>query len=82
MARVLILLLKKSNQKFLSSNEIKKNSFLIPKLSYENEIKKGIKLSKLKASKIFTDTDYTKPTNKLKKLLTIKLENKILKINH
>ena len=70
----------KAIKKFLSSNEIKKTLFLIPKLSYENEIKKGIKLSKLKASKIFTyDTEPTKLTKQIEKITNYKIRKQNLK---
>ena len=69
----------KAIKKFLSSNEIKKTLFLIPKLNYENEIKKGIKLSKLKTSKIFTyDTEPTKLTKQIEKITNYKIRKQNL----
>ena len=38
-------------KKFINKNEIKKTILLTPKLDYEDEIKKGVKLSKIKIAK-------------------------------
>ncbi len=69
----------KTIKKFINLNEIKKTLFLIPKLSYENEIKKSIKLSKFKTSKIYTyDTKPTKLTEQIEKITNYKIRKQNL----
>jgi hypothetical protein len=66
-------------KKFINLNDIKKTLFLIPKRNYENEIKKSIKLSKLKTSKIYTyDTKPTKLTNQIEKITNYKIRKQNL----
>ena len=56
-------------KKFIEMNEIKKTVFLIPKVDYEVEIKKGIKNSKIKIFKEYGyDTDPTKLTKQIEKI--------------
>jgi len=53
-------------KKFIELNEIKKTIFLIPKLNYDQEIKKGIKDSKIKIYKeYFYDIEPTKLTKQI-----------------
>ena len=53
-------------KKFIELNEIKKTIFLIPKLNYDQEIKKGIKDSKIKVYKeYFYDIEPTKLTKQI-----------------
>ncbi len=67
-------------KKFLLSNEIKKTIFLLPKLKYEEEIKKGLKNSKLKVSKIYEyDTEPTKLTKQIEKITNYKTRKQNLK---
>ena len=67
-------------KKFLISNEIKKTIFLIPKSKYANEIKKGIKNSNLKTSKIYEyDTEPTKLTKQIEKITNYKIRKQNLK---
>ena len=55
-----------SIKKFLDKNEINKTIFLTPKVDYQNEIKKGIKESKIKISKNYLyDTEPTKLTKQI-----------------
>ncbi len=73
-------------KKFLTINEIKKTIFLLPKLKYEEEIKKGLKDSKIKISKIYEyETEPTKLTKQIEKITNYKirkqnLENEIKRI--
>ena len=56
-------------KKFIKLSEIKNTIFLSPKLNYEAEIKKAIKLSELKISKHHIyDTDPTKLTKQIEKI--------------
>jgi hypothetical protein len=56
-------------KKFIEKNEIKKSIFLIPNLSYDLEIKKGIKNSKIKTFKEFYyDIEPTKLTKQIEKI--------------
>ena len=56
-------------KKFIKKNEIKKSIFLIPNLSYDLEIKKGIKNSKIKTFKEFYyDIEPTKLTKQIEKI--------------
>ena len=67
-------------KKFLKSNEIEKTIFLLPKLKYETEIKKGLKNSKLKVSKIYEyDTEPTKLTKQIEKITNYKIRKQNLK---
>tara|TARA_B100000963_G_scaffold203350_1_gene177089 strand:- start:3242 stop:4402 length:1161 start_codon:yes stop_codon:yes gene_type:complete len=66
-------------KKFLDSNEIKETIFLLPKFKYENEIKKGLKNSKLKTKKIFEyDTEPTKLTKQIEKITNYKVRKQNL----
>ncbi len=56
-------------KKFIKLNEIKKTIFLIPNLSYDLEIKNGIKNSKIKTHKeYFYDIEPTKLTKQIEKI--------------
>ena len=56
-------------KKFLEKSEIKKTIFLIPNLNYDQEIKKGIKESKIKFFKQYKyDIDPTKLTKQIEKI--------------
>ena len=67
-------------KKFLKSNEINKTIFLIPKLKYENEIKKGLKNSKLKTFKNYEyDTEPTKLTKQIEQITNYKIRKQNLK---
>ena len=56
-------------KKFIELNEIKKSIFLIPNLSYDLEIKKGIKNSKIKTFKEFYyDIEPTKLTKQIENI--------------
>ena len=67
-------------KKFLKSNEIEKTIFLLPKLKYDTEIKKGLKNSKLKVSKIYEyDTEPTKLTKQIEKITNYKIRKQNLK---
>ena len=56
-------------KKFLENSDIKKPIFLIPNLSYDLEIKKGIKESKIKFFKKYNyDIDPTKLTKQIEKI--------------
>ena len=69
----------KTIKKFINSNNIEKTLFLIPKINYEPEIKKGIKLSKLKTSKIYSyDIEPTKLTNQIEKITNYKIRKQNL----
>ena len=66
-------------KKFLELNEIRKTVFLLPKLKYEAEIKKGLKNSKLKTKKIFEyDTEPTKLTKQIEKITNYKIRKQNL----
>ena len=65
-------------KKFLEDNEIKKTVFLIPKFENEAELKKGLKKSKLKITKIHT---YEKEPTKLTKQIEEFTNYKIRKQN-
>ena len=67
-------------KKFIKINEINKTIFLIPKFKYENEIKKGLKNSKLKIFKNFEyDTEPTKLTKQIEKITNYKIRKQNLK---
>ena len=66
-------------KKFIEINDIKKTIFLTPKLDYENEIKKGIKQSKIKISKHYIyDTEPTKLTAQIEKITNYKIRKQNL----
>ena len=66
-------------KKFIENNEIKKTIFLIPKLDYEIEIKKAIKLSKLKIKKHYIyETEPTKLTAQIEKITNYKIRKQNL----
>ncbi len=55
--------------RFQIMNDLKKTIFLIPKKNYKEEIEKGIKLSKVKANKVYYyDSDPTQITNRIEKI--------------
>ena len=61
-------------KKFIELNKIEKTIFLTPKLSYEAEINKAIKQSKIKISKQhFYDTEPTKLTKQIEKITNYKV---------
>ncbi len=56
-------------KKFIDQNEIKKSIFLIPNLSYDLEVRQGIKKSKIKTLKqFFYDIEPTKLTKQIEKI--------------
>ena len=60
-------------KKFLKLNDIKKTIFLTPELDYAAEIKKAIKQSKIKISKLYSyDTEPTKLTKQIEKITNYK----------
>ncbi len=66
-------------KKFIKKNEIKKTIFLIPKLSYDIEIKEGIKNSKFKTSKqYFYDIEPTKLTKQVEKITNYEIRKQNL----
>ena len=66
-------------KKFIENNEIKKTIFLTPKLDYEIEIKKAIKLSKLKIKKHYIyETEPTKLTAQIEKITNYKIRKQNL----
>ena len=66
-------------KKFLEDNEIDNTIFLIPKLSYEEELKKSIKKSKIKISKtFFYEKEPTKLTNQIEKITNYKIRKQNL----
>ena len=67
-------------KKFIKSNEIKKTIFLLPKFKNETEIKKGLKDSKLKTSKIYEyDSKPTQLTKQIEKITNYKIRKQNLK---
>ena len=67
-------------KKFIKNNEIKKTIFLIPKSKYEGEIKKGLKNSKLKVSRIYEyDTEPTLLTKQIEKITNYQIRKQNLK---
>ena len=67
-------------KKFIKNNEIKKTIFLIPKSKYEGEIKKGLKNSKLKVSRIYEyDTEPTLLTKQIEKIKNYQIIKQNLK---
>ncbi|MBD1174497.1 ABC transporter substrate-binding protein [Pelagibacterales bacterium SAG-MED01] len=66
-------------KKFIELNEIKKTILLTPKLDYEDEIKKGIKNSKIKIFKHYIyDTEPTKLTAQIEKITNYKIRKQNL----
>ena len=66
-------------KKFIALNEINKTILLTPKLDYEDEIKKGVKLSKIKIAKHYIyDTDPTKLTAQIEKITNYKIRKQNL----
>jgi hypothetical protein len=66
-------------KKFLEDNKIDNTIFLIPKLSYEEELKKGIKKSKIKILKThFYEKEPTKLTNQIEKITNYKIRKQNL----
>ena len=69
----------KTITKFIESKNIKKTIFLTPKVDYENEIKKGIKLSKIKLLKHHIyDTEPTLLTSQIEKITNYKIRKQNL----
>tara|TARA_B100001057_G_scaffold126644_1_gene125543 strand:+ start:922 stop:2082 length:1161 start_codon:yes stop_codon:yes gene_type:complete len=67
-------------KKFLELNKIKKTIFLIPKLKHETEIKKGLRNTKLKISKIYEyETEPTKLTKQIEKITSYQTRKQNLK---
>tara|TARA_A100000164_G_scaffold233762_1_gene207498 strand:- start:1842 stop:3002 length:1161 start_codon:yes stop_codon:yes gene_type:complete len=67
-------------KKFLELNEIKKTIFLLPKFKNETEIKKGLKISKIKIHKIYEyDTKPTELTKQIEKITNYKIRKQNLK---
>ena len=75
-------------KKFIELNKIKKTILLTPKLDYENEVKKGIKQSKIKIIKHYIyDTEPTKLTSQIEKITNYKtrkqnLEDEIKRVEN
>jgi hypothetical protein len=66
-------------KKFIELNEIKKSIFLIPDLDYNNEIKQGIKKSKIKTFKqYYYDIEPTKLTKQIEKITDYELRKQNL----
>ena len=66
-------------KKFLEDNEIDNTIFLIPKLNYEEELKKGIKNSKIRISKTHLyEKEPTKLTNQIEKITNYKIRKQNL----
>ena len=66
-------------KKFINQNEINKTIFLIPNLSYEAELKKSIKKSKLKKIQIYNyDTEPTKLTKQIEKITNYQIRKRNL----
>ena len=66
-------------KRFIELNEIKKTIFLTPKLEYEDEIKNGVKKSKIKISKHYIyDTEPTKLTAQIEKITNYKIRKQNL----
>ena len=67
-------------KKFIEKNEIKKTILLTPNLDYKDEIKKAIKLSKIKTYKHYVyDTEPTKLTAQIEKITNYKTRKQNLK---
>jgi len=66
-------------KKFLQLNEIKKPILLTPDLDYKDEIKQGLKESKIKISKHYIyDTEPTKLTKQIEKITNYKIRKQNL----
>ena len=66
-------------KKFIELNNIKKTIFLTPKLDYENEVKKAIKLSKINIHKHYLyDKEPTKLTAQIEKITNYKIRKQNL----
>ena len=66
-------------KKFLEDNEIDNTIFLIPKLSYEEELKKSLKKSKIKILKThFYEREPTRLTNQIEKITNYKIRKQNL----
>tara|TARA_B100000579_G_scaffold327972_1_gene277962 strand:- start:3221 stop:4375 length:1155 start_codon:yes stop_codon:yes gene_type:complete len=66
-------------KKFIRLNEVKKTIFLIPNLSYDLEIKQGIKNSKIKTFKqYYYDIEPTKLTAQIEKITNYKIRKQNL----
>ena len=66
-------------KKFIEINEIDKTIILTPKLDYDVEIKKAIKLTKIKPSKHYIyDTEPTKLTKQIEKITNYKIRKQNL----
>jgi len=66
-------------KKFLGENEIKNTIFLMPKLDFINELKKGIKKSKLDISKTYLyENEATKLTKQIEKITNYKIRKQNL----
>ncbi len=64
---------------FLELSKVKKTIFLTPDLDYKNEIKKAIKQSKVKISKLYTyNTEPTKLTKQIEKITNYELRKQNL----
>jgi hypothetical protein len=60
-------------KKFTELNDVKKTIFLTPELDYATEIKKAIKQTKIKISKLYSyDTEPTKLTKQIEKITNYK----------
>ena len=66
-------------KKFLEENEIKDTIFLTPKISYEQELQRGIKESKIKIKKNhFYDREPTKLTKQIEEITNYKIRKQNL----
>ena len=66
-------------KKFIESNEIKKTIFLTPDVDYKDEIKKAIKISKIKIYKHYIyETEPTKLTKQIEKITNYKIRKQNL----
>ena len=66
-------------KKFLEENEIKDTIFLTPKVSYEQELQRGIKKSKIKIKKNhFYDREPTKLTKQIEEITNYKIRKQNL----
>ena len=66
-------------KKFIEQNEIKKTISLIPNLNYRDEIKKGIKISKIKTFKqYFYDIEPTELTKQIEKITNYEIRKQNL----
>ncbi len=66
-------------KKFLENSEVRKTIILTPKVDYDVEIKKAIKLSKIRSSKHYIyDTEPTKLTKQIEKITNYKIRKQNL----